>query len=174
MQNDLTLLSDWDGKATQYLINFYQNNLHLFQKDKRILLDLLKDPTLQRATSWLIKHHREQGNHFSPTEVKAIIQAAPFLQDWQAQLHLLQLLPYFNLEREDFEVLIPFIDQMLKSDNKFVRAWAYNGLAILTRFIPELFPETKLRFELGLQEEAASIKARIRKAIKEQELDIPY
>lgn len=54
----------------------------------------------------------------------------------------------------------------LSDNNKFVRAWAYNGLYELSRQYEDLRIETMLLLDAGLNDEAASVRARIRNILR--------
>ncbi len=55
----------------------------------------------------------------------------------------------------------------LEDDNKFVRAWAYNGFYELAKQYPEYRTEAGQLFEMALRDEAASVKARVRNVMKQ-------
>ena len=88
-----------------------------------------------------------------------------------AKLHLLQMMPTWVIpaERRDalYAVLIGYLDD--RKGKKFVRAWAYNGLAVLADQYPELRGDVLGLLARGREEEASSVKARIRNLSKEFE-----
>jgi hypothetical protein len=59
-----------------------------------------------------------------------------------------------------------FLRTCLADENKFVRAWAYNGFYLLSQQYPEYQQETEQFFAMAMRDEAASVKARIRNILK--------
>jgi len=59
-----------------------------------------------------------------------------------------------------------FLKKCLVDDNKFIRAWAYNGFYELSVQYPEHKDETKQFFEMAMRDEAPSVKSRIRNIMK--------
>ena len=59
-----------------------------------------------------------------------------------------------------------FLRNCLVDNNKFVRAWAYNGFYELAVQYPEYEKETKQFFEMAMRDEAPSVKSRIRNIMK--------
>lgn len=167
-------LKKWDHKDTQALYKMYEN-LPETEDLTRVLGEIVQSEPLTLPTiSWLMKHHLEKRQN-SRIEKEPIINLFPMAKDWSTRLHLLQILPYLPLGTDDIEPLLPIIEDWLENEpNKFVKAWAYNALAIFTRLIPDLLPETEERFSLALEEESPAVRARIRKAIKEQSLPISF
>ena len=85
---------------------------------------------------------------------------------WDAKLHLLQCLPYWIVMETAVSTIHSFLHNCLKEQNKFVRAWAYSGFYELAKQHPHFRTETKNLLAQASQEEAASIKARIRQIYK--------
>ena len=82
---------------------------------------------------------------------------------WEASLHLLQMLPGWPIPRGKTKRLAKRLRENLEADNKFVRAWCYNGLFELARQHGEFRDEVSQLLDQAEQTEAASVKARIRK-----------
>lgn len=59
-----------------------------------------------------------------------------------------------------------FLRNCLISDNKFVRAWAYNGFYELALQYPAYKTEVKKFLDMAMKDEAASVKARVRNILK--------
>lgn len=164
-------LSYLDQPSVDDLERLYRQFGQEAEFENELITGLQTHPELQNALTWLLKHHLEQGAELSPETLNAWIRLAPDLREWPAKLHVLQSLPRDLLLPEHLEHLFPWLDQEIQSPNKFIRAWAYNGLAIAAKTVPELMPEVKERFLLALEEEAASVQARIRRAMVELKLD---
>ena len=80
--------------------------------------------------------------------------------------HILQCLPYLAIPKKDKDKVQRFLRKCLVEDNKFLRAWAYNGFYELAVQYPEHVEETKQFFEMAMRDEAPSVKARIRNMMK--------
>jgi hypothetical protein len=92
----------------------------------------------------------------------ALFKLLPKLERWESKLHILQCLPYIQISSAAKENVEVFLRRCLIDDNKFVRAWAYNGFYEISLQYPEYKEETKQFFEMAMRDEAPSVKARIR------------
>lgn len=165
-QNLKKILEEWNGKQVEYLKTIYQErvNEELFFEE---LIELCtNEADLQKGTTWLIKYHYDQKKALPESLVNPFIRAALKSENWEAQLHFLQTLPYLIPEKKGLFSLDFFVRKCLKSEVKFVRAWAYQGFYELTKYIPEYKQECLLLCEEAMEKESASIKARVRKVLK--------
>ncbi len=158
-------LSGWDGKSSDDIQKIYcqHENSFSFIDD---IVTMIVSATEEKAATWMLKHYLEKGNALSAEQVHSVYHSLRKLTLWEAQLHILQCMPYMPVQNRDKNVVDAFIRKNLISDNKFVRAWAYNGLYELTVYFPELTEEVKQLFSMALRDEAASVKARIRNIMK--------
>lgn len=165
---DLKLtLKDWDGRATELLQISYAQYVH-YPDFISILTDWsIQNIELQNASTWLLKHHLDQKNTLSRRQTVALLPALAVAKEWPALLHILQMLPKLPLAEPDVEVLLEPIEILLQDKIKFVKAWAYYALGLLTQFVPELRSEVEEIYQLGLENESAAIKSRIRRACKD-------
>ncbi len=81
-------------------------------------------------------------------------------------MHALQCLPFLTIDQSEKKLVETFLRITLSGQNKFVRAWSYNGFYELARQYPEYQAETKILFEMAMNDEAASVKARVRNLIR--------
>ena len=127
------------------------------------------NPRLQVAATWILKHFRDNGTAFGQSEVEQILDLLGHVGDWEARLHLLQLLPGAPVpqhrERKLYNVLTG--NDYLHGSPKFVRAWTYNALAELADRNAALRPGVGTMLASAEQDEAASIRARIRNIRKQ-------
>jgi hypothetical protein len=165
-------LEKWDDKDTKQLQRLYDQYFTQPHFIKYLTDWSIQDVSLQNASTWLLKYHLDQKHLYTRHETRQLLPALQAAQDWPAQLHLLQMLPKLALAQEDFQLLLPKIDQLIKSPNKFVKAWAYYALALSSHFVKELQAEVEGRFSLALSTESPAVKARIRKAVKDFNLHI--
>lgn len=165
--NLATAIASWDGRSADDIAAVYQkySGQRGFSKS---LLKLLQVEELQAGASWLLKAWLEKGGRLSKQDTGSFFHSFYVFQHWSARLHGLQCLPYLDVPDVEEKSLERFLRQQLTHENKFVRAWAYNGFALLSRKNPEFRQETELLFEMAMRDEAASVKARIRQIRKER------
>ena len=126
-----------------------------------------EEPKLETAASWVLKRLQEQGRTLSSPQSNRLLKLLPTLQAWEAKLHVLQMLPQVRVTKRlastVFQAAVDFLDS---EDNKFLRAWSYNALVVLADAHPQLRGQAGELVALAQQEEAASVRARIRNATK--------
>lgn len=159
-------IQSWDQKSSSDIQDVYQSFCGLADFSDA-LLSLLAVENCQRGATWLLKHYLEQGGILSEAEVMAFYQRFDDLAQWEARLHCLQSMPYLPLPENARSQLELFIRENLVDENKFVRAWSYNGFYLLARSFPDLRKEAEEFFDLAMRDEAASVKARIRNILKQ-------
>ncbi|MBK7874011.1 MAG: hypothetical protein IPJ74_26855 [Saprospiraceae bacterium] len=156
----------WDERSTAYLLEIYHSFAYQTDFISNLISICYAEKGLQNQATWLLKHHTENKHPIAPHDTRNLIKLAEILEFWGAKLHLLQILPFLKLEENDLPYLDPFIKDSIKSTNKFVRAWAYNGLYEMSKVLPELREEVRLTYEQALEIEAPSVKARIKKVLQ--------
>ncbi len=159
----LDKLRDWDGKSVSELENLYTDDL-----DINILIEATTDDKQGIATTWLIKRFLDD-NECNTNLSKRIIQLLLKSEIWQIQLHLLQIIGKLVIDKTYIKELHERLKHLIKSQNKFVRAWSYNGLYLLTLIDEKYKSEVYELLDYALVDECASVKARIRKIIKSYE-----
>ena len=164
----MTLLDEiasWDNKSVATLQSTY--NRHGGNGDfLATILEHIADVELQRAATWLLKRHFEAGNSLSRGDSRAILGKLSDQEHWESKLHILQCLPYLDIPEDQNIGVERFLDSCLESDNKFLRAWAYNGFNELALRFPRYREEVNLMLTQANQTEAASVRARIRNILK--------
>ncbi len=154
-------LSDWDDKSADTIKSVYL--AHSQAKDfTSSILALIENPACTIGATWLLKHHLESNVSLTENERTVVYQLLPELEEWQARLHILQSIPYMPIPEPCWQALEIFLRQSLNDPNKFVRAWTYNGLHELAEYNDSLREEVDAILEMGLRDEPASVKARIR------------
>ncbi|MEM7538803.1 MAG: hypothetical protein AAF639_41975 [Chloroflexota bacterium] len=163
--NLLSELATFDGKHTDTLADIASR----LSPEPFVIDDLCEiakgdDAKLQSASTWMLKHFQENGVVFSTEQTDALLGLFEYAMHWEAKLHLLQMMPMWVIPaaRQDalYAVLTGYLDD--RKGKKFVRAWAYNGLAVLADQYPEWRVDVMALLARGREEEAASVKARIR------------
>ncbi len=181
-------LASWDGKSKEQALAIY----HQFSDQADFIDQLcksLKFVSLQKSASWLIKYYLEQRfKRYKKQHQFQSVSAAQLQQDyqqqaitltntiliyrhlidiahWQTKLHFLQSFVYLTMPRESVGQIEHFLRVALIDENKFVRAWAYNGFHLLALSHPQYRQETDQLLKMGMRDEPASVQARIRKIV---------
>ena len=167
MDNSLAhRLESWDGKHVDYLEKLYLEELNNPEFMEEVIHCYSQFESLQKASSWLIKHHYDQGNSLSDAQITRVLAMLGQLRHWESLLHVLQLIPSFQVTKIQTESIEPVVHQALSTENKFVKAAAYAAYFELVKVIPALLGEFKVRCEDALEYESASIKVKVRKILK--------
>lgn len=155
----------WDGKSADDIRAVYDRHC---TTDAFVptLVQLLPDPSHQKGASWLIKRYLDQGGTLPEELGRQFYASISSLEHWESKLHVLQCLPSVPISVECKPGVETFLRDCLLDDVKFVRAWAYSGFYELARQYQSLQKEAIQILELGLRDEPASVKVRIRKALK--------
>ncbi|QDV16911.1 hypothetical protein Pan153_15450 [Gimesia panareensis] len=132
------------------------------------LVSFLVDPELQKPASWLLRRSLEAGQTLSVTEARPLFRSLSGLKDWETRLQILQSLPYLTIGKRDDKPLEAFLHDCLAGENKFVRAWAYNGFHELALQHEQFRAEVDQLLAQALEDGAASIKARVRNILKQK------
>jgi len=154
-------LRRWSDKTSADLSELYAVLADQPEFENRLIESLNGDEEIHRIATWLIKHHLERKQAFSNLQVAHVFDQLGHLQNWEAKLHVLQILPHVTIPECYKDSVEDFIRGCLSEINKFVRAWAYNGFYELACQYPELQSEAEILFEAASEDEAASVKARV-------------
>lgn len=158
-------IASWDGRSADDIATVYKE-FSGQQGFSESLPRLLQVKELQAGASWLLKAWLEQGGRLNDRDTASFFQSLQQLQHWNARLHSLQCLAYLAIP-DDCEISLErYLRQHLTHENKFVRAWAYNGFALLSNKNPDYREQAEALFEMAMRDEAASVKARIRQIRK--------
>src|SRR5215467_13490565 len=79
-----------------------------------------------RATREL-KRLAETKSRFSNDQLRVIFDSLVELKHWESRLHICQMLSHLRIPRESAVQVVWFLERCLSEENKFLRAWAYNG-----------------------------------------------
>jgi len=166
--NDLMKdLIQWDSKYVNELEVIYDKHVHKPDFSRTLIMLVKEEGSVQIGATWLLKKYLEESNNLKRSEVLVLFDTMDFLKEWQSQLHFLQMLPYIKLNVIDDQNLYQFLNGVIQSPNKFVRAWAYNGLFLLSQTYTAYQDEIYTVLDDALINEAPSVKARIRNILKE-------
>ena len=163
----IQILKNWDGKSADDITAIYFDYCETPDFTNTII-NLMQDTDLQNGAAWLLKKHLELGETLTTSQVEKIYTFLTKLSHWEAQLHILQSIPYLPISTKQKNFVEFFLRTCLTDKNKFVRAWTYNGFHELASQYPEYQNEVDAMLAEALQKEAASVKARIRNILKQQ------
>lgn len=166
-----THIKAWDTKSTQEISKIY---IRYYEQAQFIstLLELMNDPQLEAGASWLFKHAIDESDlvadSIEPSDLDNLFTTATRFSNWQAQLHILQIIDQLPISTRSIKPVQRLIDSGFKSPNKFVRAWSYSALHALASQHPTYRNRAQRLFDQALNtpDQPASIKARVRKTIK--------
>jgi len=155
----------WDGKSASDIGDIYTRHCHESSFVSEIITFIGVDK-LQKGATWLLKRYLENEKELSKSEVISIYKNLEVIDHWESKLHILQSLPFMPIGNRQKNKVEAFLRKCLVDNNKFVRAWAYNGFYALAVQYPEYKKETKQFFEMAMRDEAPSVKSRIRNIMK--------
>ncbi len=158
-------IEKWDGKSVSEIGDIYTYHYHESSFVSEIIT-LTGMDKLQKGATWLLKRYLENENELSKSEINSIYKNLGAIEQWESKLHILQSLPFMPIGKLQKNKVEAFLRKCLVDNNKFVRAWAYNGFYELAVQYPEYKKETKQFFEMAMRDEAPSVKSRIRNIIK--------
>lgn len=161
-------LDQFDGKHTAPL----ESLAGRLSPDARTLTELCRiartgTTKQQGAATWILNHLTDRGPSLKPTQTKRILALLGDVSAWEAAVHLLKMLPKMSIPKENRATLHRDLRALIRDENKFVRAWAFNGVFVLADQYPEHQREAKKLLQIALLDEPASVKARVRNAIKQ-------
>ncbi len=158
-------IKKWDGKSVSEIGDIYSCHCHESSFVSEIIT-LIGMDKLQKGATWLLKRYLEDENELSKSEIISIYKNLGVIEQWESKLHILQSLPFMPIGKSQKNKVEAFLRKCLVDNNKFVRAWAYNGFYELAVQYPEYEKETKQFFEMAMRDEAPSVKSRIRNIMK--------
>lgn len=156
----------WDGKHRDYLQELYEKNITQANFFKDLVEIYLQRTDLQIVSSWLIKHQYDLKKTIPQELIDQVLEACYEVEHWEAKLHILQLLPHWVIKEDLLLTVDDFVRKCLEDKNKFIRAWAFEGMFVVSRYIPEYIPELKVLCQHALDNESAAIKSKVRHILK--------
>ncbi len=163
--NLIDALKNWDGVHVDYLQEIYQTHQNDAVFFEELITITKKYEGLQTSSTWLIKHHYDQKQSLKQSLVDALYSKGIAIAPWEAKLHLLQILPKITINSKNVIAIDDLVRAGLTDETKFVRAWSYQGLYELAKFLPEYENELRIRCEEAMQFESASILSKVRKIL---------
>ncbi|WP_420345384.1 hypothetical protein [Pelagibius sp.] len=159
------VLAAFDGKHTAPLETFAERQAPTAAVIRALTAAAgAPDQKHQSAATWLLKRYGEDGLAFTPRQTAALLALLPRVTHWEAKLHLLQIFPGLTVPEGEAPALFTLLTGPgYRGDaNKLVRAWTYNALAELAAQHPARRAEVQALLARGAEDEAASVRARLR------------
>ena len=160
-------LSSFDGKRIDTLKAIAES----FPVTPQLLIQLCEltqseERKMQSASTWLLRRYHQAGAQLSPQQTAQLLQVLLQGSYWEARLHVLQMLDELCIPAELVEPLWTALIGQTCDQNKFIRAWAINGLVVLADQ-SEQYRDKALALLLQAEVDvAASVRARIRRIRK--------
>ncbi|WP_419904487.1 hypothetical protein [Kiloniella sp.] len=161
----LSNILNWDGKSVKDISKIY-DQFSAQNEFTENIIKALTDTNLQSGATWLLKRYMSEGGTLHPNLIVLIYKYLPLLDHWESKLHILQSMEYMPIPTNQKKVTLRFLRASLKDQNKLVRAWAYNGFHLFAHQFHEYKEERDKLFSKAINNEAASVKARIRNILK--------
>lgn len=163
-------LNDFDGKSLGPLIDFASSTAPTPELAAQLcdIAVTAAEARYQTAATWILKRWLESGFCLNTVQSECLIRALPDFDGWEATLHVLQMLPHFEIAPETAVLVYHFLKHNLTDPNKFVRAWTYNGLDVLAQQNHDYRLETDALLQMALNDEAPSVRARIGQILRQR------
>lgn len=121
------------------------------------------DERSQIAATWVLKWLQEQRVRFTAAQVRALLRSLDRAGCWEARLHLLQMLAGLEIPSPAARALHGTLARYVRDPGKLVRAWSYSGFFVLADQHPRFRPEVLGLLDAASEDEAASVRARVRR-----------
>ena len=121
-----------------------------------------EEQTIQAGATWLLKRLAEDHVRFNSAHLIALFGSVSELTHWISKLHVCQMLQHVAIPEESQRNVAWFLERNLWDENKFLRAWSYNGFYELAKQHEKYIAYAMEQLERGETDKAASVKARIR------------
>lgn len=156
-------LSEFDGRALTIVseagARFSDREDYL---DSLITLSCEAGMGIPNGATWLLKLHLESGGALSESQISRLVSQIGENQNWAAQLHLCQLVQYLTISSMDASRLIKWLQPLLDHKRPFLRAWSLDALFCVSIQHLEFDDMAKMALHSGLEDPAASVRARAR------------
>ena len=161
----LEAIEEFDGKNTAPLASVGE---HMPSKeDVEFLLGIIVDDVQSRvAGTWILKAWLELGLKLEDGDAMKMMHVLASHDGWEARLHLLQSLEYMYIDIDVVDDLEVCMMQWVEEESTLVRAWSYYGLGLIGRHYEDRAQELIPIVEEGLEDEAGSVRARTKRALK--------
>ena len=163
-------LAEYDGKRVETLHDI--KSAH--EPSRALLSDLIGLATadegdVQAGASWLFRAYLMEGASLDVDQVAELAAALPDIAEKWARLHLCQTIRHLDIPEAHAPRFADFLRGCTTDSNTLVRAWATDGFWHLARQHGTYGDEAKRVLEASLGDPAASIRARARRILAEDD-----
>ncbi|HEX7721733.1 MAG TPA: hypothetical protein VF397_06215 [Pyrinomonadaceae bacterium] len=155
---------DGDSGSLELFLSRHRSTKSLV--NQLVLLIAPDEPKLQIKATALLKRLAESGTRFTRSQLAAIFDSLAEVTHWEAKLHLCQMLQHVKIPNGSETKVVWFLERCLSEENKFVRAWAYNGFYELAKQHHEYYDYAVEQLARAQKEKSAAVKARLRNISK--------
>jgi hypothetical protein len=120
------------------------------------------DPSLELATTALLKRYHVAGAHLPASAAGRLIDLLSAVARWESRLQILQMLPTLEIPASHADSLCDCLQRLIRDRNGFIRAWAYSGLHRLASVYPEYRSDVVALLRNAARKDVASVRARLR------------
>lgn len=158
-------LFDFDGKSTGPLERFAAAH----NADAELVAELCEfaasdDQNLQAAATWLLKRFGVNSAQLSPGQTETLLGLLTQDTGWLSRIHVLQMLDSLIVPTTLAEPLLAALAAQAVGANTFIRAWSVHGAVVLADQHPAYRDRALDLLAAAEQDEAASVRARIRRS----------
>lgn len=125
-----------------------------------------REEKIQTGATWMLKRLAEDHVPFKREHLIALFGSLSELTHWLSKLLVCQMLQHVAISDESAGSVVWFLERNLWDENRFLRAWSYNGFYELARQHENYAAYAIEQLERGEADKAASVRARIRKIRK--------
>lgn len=156
-------LFDFDGKRTDALEAFADSH----RADASLVAECCDfaasdDSNLQTAATWLLKRFAVTGAQLSARQSETLLGLLLRETSWLPRIHVLQMMDTLVVPKSLAEPLMRALNALSSDTNTFIRAWSVHGAATLADQHPTYRDNALELLVAAEQEEAPSVRARIR------------
>ena len=161
-------ISNWNGKAVAQLQPIHDQYSRKPKYVDALLRALHHVGNEQVAAACLLKIYLTEGSKLTEKQTARLWSIWEELEDWKPRLIILQSVQYLLISNKAKIDLATYFKKAARDENKMVRAWAINSFFVLAQQHVEFESESEKLIHQGSQDEAPSVRARMRKIRKEQ------
>ena len=157
-------LFDFDGKSTGPLEGFAAaHGADAFLVAELCDLAASNDSKLQAAATWLLKRFGVTGAELSTSQTETLLGLLIQETGWLPRIHVLQMMATLTVPSSLAAPLMRALAEQATGANTFIRAWSVHGAAVLADQHPAYRDSVLDLLAAAEQDEAASVRARIRR-----------
>ena len=161
-------LADFDGKRTAPLERFAASH----SADADLIAELCHfaasdDQNLQTGATWLLKHFGVTAAQLNASQTVMLLSLLTRHTSWLPRLHVLQMMAALTVPAPLALPLMDALADQARGKNAFIRAWSVHGAAAIADQHPAQRDRALDLLASADQDEAASVRARMRRLRKD-------